>query len=104
MNKINKIVKNEKKNNIKYALEDLERNENDTMKMYKAFKKLNDWHPKKNWLSKRKKDLPQMKKKQSEIIAKYFQNIFYTNATPMQNELTTPMFTLFTSSEIRKAV
>ena len=35
-----------------------------------------------------------MKKKQSEIIAKYFENIFYTNATPMQNELTTPMFTL----------
>ena len=45
-----------------------------------------------------------MKKKQSEIIAKYFKNIFYTNATPMQNVLPTPMSTLFRSSEIRKAV
>ena len=45
-----------------------------------------------------------MKKKQLEIIAKCFENISYTNATPMQNVLPTPMLTLFTSSEIRKAV
>ena len=49
-------------------------------------------------------DLPQMKINQSEIIAKYFENIFYANPTPMQNVLPTPMSTLFTSSEIRKAV
>ena len=48
MTQIHNIIKNEKKNNIKHALEDLERNENDTMKMYKAVKKSNDWHPKKN--------------------------------------------------------
>ena len=48
MTQINNIIKNEKKNNIKYALEDLERNKNDTMKMYEAVKKSNDWHPKKN--------------------------------------------------------
>ena len=42
--------------------------------------------------------------KQSEIIAKYFENIFYTNATLMQNVLPTAMSTLFTSSETRKAV
>ena len=45
-----------------------------------------------------------MKIKQSEIIAKYFKNIFYANATPMQNVLPIPMSTLFTSSEIRKEV
>ena len=44
------------------------------------------------------------KKKQSEIIAKYFENIFSTNATPMQNVLLTPMSTPFTSSEISNAV
>ena len=54
---IHNIIKNEKNNNIKYALEDLERNENDTMKMYEK-KKSYDWHPKKNRLSKQKKDLP----------------------------------------------
>ena len=45
-----------------------------------------------------------MKKKQSETITKYFENIFYTNATPIQNVLPTPMPALFPSSEIRKAV
>ena len=45
-----------------------------------------------------------MKKKHLEIIAKCFENISYTNATPMQNVLPTPMLTLFTSSKIRKAV
>ena len=60
-------------NNIKYALEDVERNRKDTMKMCEAVKKSNDWHPKKNRLLKHDKDLPQMKKKkQPEIIAKYY--------------------------------
>ena len=51
-----------------------------------------------------KEGLTSNKKKQSEIIAKYFEHIFYTNATPMQNVLPTPMSTPFTSSEIRTAV
>ena len=38
----------------------------------------------------------------SEIIAKYFENISFTNVRPEQNILPTPMSTLFTSSEIRK--
>ena len=62
-------------------------------------KKAKDWHPKKNWLSNQKKDLPQMKKavrNQSKTLRKYF----YTNATRMQNVWPTPMSTLFTSSEI----
>ena len=42
MNQLDRIIKNEKNNNIKYALEDLERNENDTMEMYEAVKKLSD--------------------------------------------------------------
>ena len=40
---IHNIIKNEKNNNIKYALEDLEKkNENGTMKMYESVKKSND--------------------------------------------------------------
>ena len=52
---------------------------------------------------KTKEGLTLNEKKQSEIIARYFEYIFYTNATPTQKVLPTPMSTLFTSSEIRKA-
>ena len=45
MTQIHKFDKNEK-NNIKHALEDLERNEND--KFMKLLKTSSDWHPKKN--------------------------------------------------------
>ena len=104
MTQIHNIIKNQKNNNIKYALEDLERNENDTMKMYEAVKKIKRLAPKEKLIIKTKEGLTSNEKKQSEIIANYFENIFYTNATPMQNVLPTPMSTLFTSSEIRKAV
>ena len=40
MTQIQNIIKNEKNDNIKYALEDLERNKNDTMKMYETVKKI----------------------------------------------------------------
>ena len=93
-----------KNSNVKYALEDLERNENDTMKMYEAVKKIKRLAPKEKLIIKRKEGLTSNEKKQSEIIAKYFENIFYTNGTPMQNVLPTPMSALFTSSEIRKLV
>ena len=36
MTQIHNIIKNEKNDNIKYTLEDLERNENDIMKVYEA--------------------------------------------------------------------
>ena len=62
MTQIHNIIKNEKNNYIKYGLQDLEINENDTVKMYEAVKKSNDWHSQKNRLSKQKKDLPQNKK------------------------------------------
>ena len=39
MTQIHNVIKNEKSNNIKYALEDLERNRNDTIKIYEAVKK-----------------------------------------------------------------
>ena len=42
MTQIQNIINNDKNDNIIYALEDLERNENDTMKMYEAVKKSND--------------------------------------------------------------
>ena len=88
----------------KYALEDLERNKNDTMKMYEAVKEIKQLALKEKLIIKTKEGLISNEKKQSEIIAKYFKNIFYTNATSMQNVLPTPMSTLFTLSEIRKAV
>ena len=103
MNQIHNIIKNEI-NNIKYALEDLERNENDTMRIYEAVKKIKRLAPKEKLIIKTKEGLTSNEKMQSEIVAKYFKNIFYTNATPVQNVLPTPMSTLFTSSEIRKWV
>ena len=63
---------NEKNDNIKYALEDLERNENDTMKMYEAVKKIKRLAPKEKLIIKTKEGLTSNEKKQSEIIAKYF--------------------------------
>ena len=48
MTQIHNIIKNEKNDNIKYDLEDLERNENDTMKMYEAVKKIKRLAQKKN--------------------------------------------------------
>ena len=104
MTQIHNIIKDKKNDNIKYALEDLERNENDTMKMYEAVKKIKRLAPKEKLIIKTKERPTLNEKEQSEIIAKYFKNFFYTNAKPMQNVLPTPMSTLFTSSEIRKAV
>ena len=45
-----------------------------------------------------------MKKRQSKTIAKYFENIFCANATPIQNVLPTSMLAPYTSSEISKTV
>ena len=91
MTQIHNIIKNEKNDNVKYALEDLGRNENDTMKMYEAVKKIKRLAPKEKLIIKTKEGITSNEKKQSEIIAKYFKNIFYTNATPMQNVLPTPI-------------
>ena len=46
MTQIHNSIKNERNDNTKYALEDLERNENDTMKMYEAVKKIKRLTPK----------------------------------------------------------
>ena len=92
MTQIHNIIKNEKNSNIDYALEDLERNENHTMKMYEAVYLFSCL----KLIIKIKEELTSNEKKQSEIIAKYVENIFYTNETPMQNVLPTPMSTLFT--------
>ena len=74
------------------------------MKMYEAVRKIKRLAPKEKLIIKTKEGLTSNEKMQSEIVAKYFKNIFYTNATPVQNVLPTPMSTLFTSSEIRKWV
>ena len=87
-----------KNGNIKQALENLERSENDTLKMYEAVKNIKRLVPKEKLIIQPKDGLNSNEKKQSEIIAKYFENIFYTNPTPMQNVLPTPMLTPFTLS------
>ena len=74
------------------------------MKMFEAVKKIKRLTPKEKLIIKTKGGLTSNEKKQSEIIAKYFEEICCTDATPVQNVLATPMSTLFTSSEIRKAV
>ena len=74
------------------------------MKMHEAVNRIKRLAPKEKVIIKTKEGLTSNEKKQSEIIAKYFENIFYTNATPMLNVLPIPMSTLFTPSETRKAV
>ena len=70
MIQIHNIIKNEKNNNIKYALQDLERIKNDTMKKYEAVKKIKPLAPKEKLIIKTKEGLTSNAKKQSEIIAK----------------------------------
>lgn len=48
MTQIHNIVKKQQKSHIKYTLEDLERNENDTIKVYEPLKISNDWYSPKN--------------------------------------------------------
>ena len=72
--------------------------------MYEAVEKTKRLALKEKLIINTKEGLTSYEKKQSEIIAKYFENIFYTNATPVQSVLAAPMLTLFTPSEIRKAV
>ena len=43
-------------------------------------------------------------KKTPRFKVKYFENLIYTNAMPIQNVIQTLMSTLFTLSEVRKAV
>ena len=74
------------------------------MNMYEAVKKIKRFAPKEKLIIKTKKGFTSNEKRQSEIMAKYFESIFYKNTAPMQNILPIPMSTLFTSSEMRKAV
>ena len=46
MTPIHNIIQNKKNSNIKYALEDLERNEKGTMKMYEAVENIKRLAPK----------------------------------------------------------
>ena len=60
MIQIHNTIKNEKKNNIKYALQDLQRIKNDAMKKYEAVKKIKPLAPKEKLIIKTKKALHQM--------------------------------------------
>ena len=70
MIQIHNTIKNEKNNNIKYALQDLQRIKNDAMKKYEAVKKIKPLAPKEKLIIKTKEGLTSNAKKQSEIIAK----------------------------------
>ena len=66
--------------------------------MYEAVKNIKRLVPKEKLIIRPKDGPNSNEKKQSEIIAKNFENIFYTNPTPMQNVLPTPMLTPLISS------
>ena len=89
MNQLDRIIKNEKNNNIKYALEDLERNENDTMKMYEAVKKIKPLAPKEKLIIKTKRGLTSNEKNavrnHSKILLKYFIHKCNTNVEHITN-------------------
>ena len=76
MTQICNIIKNDKNNNIKYALEHLERNENDTMKMYETVKKIKRLAPPKKLIIKTKEGLTSNEKQtlrnHSKILRKHF--------------------------------
>ena len=63
---IHNIIKNEKNDNIKYALEDLVRNENNTMKIYEAVKKIKRLAPKEKLIIKTKEGLTSNEKINSQ--------------------------------------
>ena len=101
MNDSNSQHEEWKKNNFKYASEDLERNEIDTMKMYEAVKKIKQLAPKEKLIIKTK-ELNSNEIKSVRNHSKIFRKHFYLNATPTQNVLPTPMVTPFPYQELRK--
>ena len=66
--------------------------------MYEAVKNINRLVPKEKLIIQPKDGPNSNEKKQSETIAKYFENIFCTNPAPMQDSSPTPRLTPFTSS------
>ena len=88
MTQIHNIM-NEKNDNIEYALEDLERNENDTMKMYEAVKKIKRLAPKEKLIIKTKERLTSNEKtpvrNHSKILQKHFLHKHSTNAERITN-------------------
>ena len=64
-----------KNDNIKHALQEPERNENDTMKMYEAVKKPKGIALKEKLIIKTKERLTLNEKMQSENVVKHFENI-----------------------------
>ena len=72
-----------KNNNIKYALEDLKRNENDTMKMYEVFKNIKRLASKENLIVKTKEGLTSWN--HNKIFRKLFLYKHNTNAKRMSN-------------------
>ena len=83
MIQIHNIIKNEKTNNIKYALQDLQRIKNDAKKKYEAVKKIKPLAPKEKLIIKTKEGLTSNVKKKTVRNHSKIENIFYTNATPM---------------------
>ena len=74
-------MKNEKKKNFKYASEDLERNEIDTMKMYEAVKKIKQLAPKEKLIIKTKEELTSNEIKSVRNHSKIFRKHFFKRNT-----------------------
>ena len=82
MTQTHNIIKNEKNNYIKYVLQDLEINENDTIKMYEAgtHRKI-DYHNKRRTYLKQKKAV----RNHSKILRTHFLYKCNTNAERITN-------------------
>ena len=88
MIQIHNIIKNKKNDNIKCALEDLERNENDTMKMHEALKKIKRLAPKEKLIILTEEGLTSNEKavrNHSKILQKHFLHKRNTNAERITN-------------------
>ena len=89
MTQTHNVIKNEKNNYIKYVLQDLEINENDTIKMYEAVKKNQTigTHRKIDYHNKRRTYLKQKKavRNHSKILRTHFLYKCNTNAERITN-------------------
>lgn len=89
---------------IRKFMQQLENNQDQNQKMYDVVKLINKMKPKQPLLITSEEGQTTNEEEQSNIIAKYFKNVFYKNAELMPNLQPTPMSKPFTSSEIKTAV
>ena len=106
LTQIHNKIRQEENRKVEHALADLENSPDDSTKMYKAVRNLNKLKPKSPLLIKDSKSgsLTSNEQDQANIIAKYFQEIFFKDAKPPEDIPPTPMSIPFTVEEIRSAI